>query len=99
MNSLQQTALLIGIIGGIITVMGAIFSYIWSANKMAFYAGQFLTKVDGIGIAFSRFEKSFEEHMREEKIQSHAMWKKMDGHGDKLIEHEQRIINVEKQIQ
>lgn len=99
MNSMQSAALLIGIIGGVFTVLGAIFSYIWSANKMSFFAGQFLTKFDSLATGFSRFEKTFEEHMREEKTQSQAMWKKMDGHGDKLIEHEQRIIFVEKKVQ
>lgn len=94
----ESTALVLGIIVGIITVIGAIVSYVWSANKMAFFAGQFLSKIDQIGVSFARFEKGFEAHMQEEKAQSMAMWKKMDGHGDKLIEHEQRIQFVERNI-
>jgi hypothetical protein len=96
--TIGEISLLVGIVGGILAVLGAIFSYIWSANKMAFFGGQFLTKFDHLSTAFLRFEKTFEDHMKEEHIQAQAMWKKMDGHGDKLIEHEQRIGFVEKAI-
>jgi hypothetical protein len=89
---LDNVAILIGIAGSII-------AFVWSANKMAFFAGQFLTKVDHIKIGFERFERSFEEHTKEEKAQSAAMWNKMDLHGDKLIEHEQRIGVVEKRYE
>ena len=94
--TLGEVSLLVGITGGILAVLAAVFSYIWSANKMAFFAGQFLAKVDSIGISFAKFEKTFEKHMEEEKQQMLAIWKKVDVHGDTLIEHEQRIQVVEK---
>lgn len=83
----------------IIGMAGSIIAFVWSANKMSFFAGQFLAKVDHIKLGFERFEKSFEEHMKEEKTQSAAMWNKIDLHGDKLIEHEQRIGVIEKKYE
>jgi len=94
--TMAEISLMIGIVGGILAVIGAIISYVWSANKMAFYAGQFLAKVDNIGDSFARFEKSFEKHMEEEEASRKAMWDKIDNHGDTLIEHEQRLGVVEK---
>lgn len=89
---LDNVAILIGIAGSIV-------AFVWSVNKMAFFSGQFLAKVDHIKIGFDRFEKSFEKHMEEEHAQALAMWRKMDSHGDKLIEHEQRIGVVEKRYE
>lgn len=92
MLDLDDIAIIVGIAGSIV-------AFVWSVNKMAFFSGQFLAKVDHIKIGFERFERSFEEHMKEEKAQSAAMWKKMDSHGDKLIEHEQRIGVIEKKYE
>ena len=98
MNMWQQIALIVGIIGGIFTVIGAIISYVVAMNKISFFAGQFLAKIDQIGISFSNFEKAFEKHMDEEKKMCDAMWRKIDSQGDTLIEHSQRIGFIEKAI-
>lgn len=92
-------ALIVGIIGGIFTVVGAIISYVVAMNKMSFFAGQFLAKIDQIGISFTNFEKAFEKHMEAEEKQTSALWKKIDGHGDTLIEHGQRISFIEKVVE
>lgn len=93
-----EVSLIIGIIVGILAILGAIFSFFWSANKMAFFAGQFLTKVDSIGMSFSRFEKAFEKHTESEEVKAQAIWKQINGHGTTLTQHEQRIGVVEKAV-
>jgi sortase (surface protein transpeptidase) len=92
----QGVALIVGIVGGILTVVGAIATYVIAINKMSFFAGQFLAKVDQMSLAFSKFERSFEDHMKEEAKQSKAMWEKLDTHGNTLVEHHQRIGFLEK---
>lgn len=96
--TIAEVSLLIGIVVGILAIIGGIVSFFWSANKMAFFAGQFLAKVDSIGVSFERFEKSFEKHMESEEAGHNSVLKKLQSHGDTLIQHEQRIGVVEKAI-
>lgn len=94
-----EISLIVGIIVGILAIIGGIVSFFWSANKMAFFAGQFLAKVDSIGVSFTRFEKAFEKHMESEEAGHKSVLKKLECHGDTLIEHEQRLGVVEKSIE
>lgn len=94
--SWEGWGVLVAILGLVITIIGAILGAFKLSSKFSFFAGQFLTKVDGIGSAFSDFEKAFEKHMADEATQLKAMWEKIDAHNGKIIEHDQRIIHVEK---
>ena len=92
----QLLSIVVGIIVGFFAILGAVISYVVAMNKMAFFAGQFLAKIDNISISFSNFEKAFEKHMEDEKKMCDAMWRKIDTQGDTLIEHGQRIGFIEK---
>ena len=94
----QLVSIIVGIVVGCFAILGAVISYVVAMNKMAFFAGQFLAKIDQIGISFSNFEKAFEKHMEDEKKMCDAMWRKIDNQGDMLIEHSQRIGFIEKAI-
>lgn len=94
-----EISLIIGIIVGVLAIIGAIFSFFWSANKMAFFAGQFLAKVDSVGESFTRFEKAFEKHMESEESKNKLVFNKLENHNETLIQHEQRIGVVEKAVQ
>jgi len=93
-----EISLIIGIIVGILAIIGGVVSFFWSANRMAFFAGQFLAKVDSIGVSFVRFERAFEKHMESEEAGHKSVLKKIENHNDTLIQHEQRIGVVEKAV-
>lgn len=87
---------LLGVAG---TGVASIIAAFKITSKLSFFSGQFFTRFDQFGKTFTEFKEDFEKHMEEEKRQYDVVWKKIDGHGDKIIEHDQRIFHVEKSVE
>lgn len=83
-------------VGVIVALVGLLLSLIGGGFGMCFFFGKFFAKFDALISSFTDFKKDFEDHMKEEARQIEHLWKKTDIHGEKLVEHHQRIINLEK---
>ena len=85
-------------IGVVVALVGLTFSLLGGLVGMSFFFGKFFTKFDGLVAVFTRFREDFEKHMEEETRQLNKLWGKVDGHGEKIVEHGQRIITLENDV-
>lgn len=82
-------------IASICALVGLIITIIGNVAVLSFFAGKIVSKLDAWTQIFTRFEKSYEINQSDEKSQRKAIWEKIDHHSEKLVEHQERIINLE----
>ena len=83
-------------IAAIVAVAGLFFTIIVNIGVFSFFFGKFFAKFDGLVHVFGEFQKAFEKHMENEEKINKSMWAKLDTHSEKLVEHHQRILSLEK---
>lgn len=85
----ESIGVLVAIAGLIITILGAALTW-------AFFVGKLFSSIDKMSAEFHRFAADFKDHMAKEDQTHLAMWTKLDGHTEKIVEHHQRLTFVEK---
>ena len=83
-------------IASITAIVGLLITLIGGGFSICFFFGKIISRFDNLINDFNQFVFGFKEHMVKEDATHNAMWGKIDGHSEKLVEHHQRIITLEK---